>query len=323
MPYILLKCPRVSQFILPILLFSSCQLPSRDTYQGYVEGEFVYVASPIGGALQKLLVHRGDSVKAGDLLFSLDQEPENTALSEAQAREQQARAQLENLKKGKRPEEMRAIEEQIKSAEANFNFSALHFKRMEKMVKTNAISEEQADEARTAFIRAQAQLDELRAQFSLAKLGAREDEIQAAEAALKANEAVLAQAKWQLAQKSQNAAEDAIVFDTFFREQEWVPPSAPVVALLPPAHIKVRFFVPEAVVPQLQVGKKIKVRADGAPTSLSATINYIAPKVEYTPPVIYSEQARAKLVVMIEASFDSFESYKPSPGQPVDIKITS
>jgi len=199
-------------------------------------------------------VHRGDSVNAGDLLFSLDQEPENIALSEAQAREHQARAQLDNLKKGKRPEGIRAIEEQIKSAEANLNFSALHFKRMERIVKTKAVSEEQADEARTAYLSAQAQLEELRAQLSLAKLGAREDEIEAAEAGLRANEAVLAQTNWRLAQKSQNAAEDAIVFDTFFREQEWVPPSAPVVALLPPSHIKVRFFVPLSLPELSQAG---------------------------------------------------------------------
>jgi HlyD family secretion protein len=64
---------------------SACSRPAENRLQGYVEGEFVYVASPLGGALESLFVQRGAQVKAGDPLFVLDSAAERAARDQAQA----------------------------------------------------------------------------------------------------------------------------------------------------------------------------------------------------------------------------------------------
>src|SRR4051812_36087597 len=112
-PFALTRMSRFLHFDLPLLaalaLLTGCRPAESDHLQGYVEGEYVYVASPLAGALQKLSVRRGDQVKAGDPLFFLDDTPEKAARDEAERRLAQARANLEDARKGRRPEEIAAL----------------------------------------------------------------------------------------------------------------------------------------------------------------------------------------------------------------------
>jgi HlyD family secretion protein len=94
-----------------------------------------------------------------------------------------------------------------------------------------------------------------------------------------------------------------------------------VVSLLPPVNVKIRFFVPEEVLAGLAIGAKVSVSLDGRKDSLQADITYISPQAEYTPPVIYSRDTRAKLVFMIEATPDSNTAAGLHPGQPVDVRL--
>ena len=105
-------------------------------------------------------------------------------------------------------------------------------------------SREAVDQARAAYERDKARVAELEAELKTAQLGARTDEIQAAEAEVTAARAQLAQAEWRLDQMSQAAPQAAIVVDTLYRPGEWIAAGAPVVSLLPPENVKVRFFVP-------------------------------------------------------------------------------
>ena len=131
----------------------------------------------------------------------------------------------------------------------------------------------------------------------------------------------LKQARWQLEQKNQAAPAAGFVFDTFYRKGEFVPAAYPIVSLLPPDHVKIRFFVPETVLAQLAVGKKVSVSLDGKEHAVQAEISYISPQAEYTPPVIYSREIRAKLVYMIEAVPDTAAAAELHPGQPVDVVL--
>ena len=99
-------------------LLVACTRTNPDRVQGYVEGEFVYVASPLAGALQSLQVQRGGQVKVGDPLFMLDSTPEEAARDEAARRLAQARATLQDVQKGKRPSEIDAINAQLRQARA-------------------------------------------------------------------------------------------------------------------------------------------------------------------------------------------------------------
>jgi HlyD family secretion protein len=307
--------------VLLAALAVGCSEPPSARLQGYAEGEYVRVASPFAGQLAKLAVKRGDQVGAGAPLFVLEQENEAAQRREAADRLARAQAQVDNLRKAKRPSEIEAVRAELAQAEANLKLAEANLKRQEDLFRANYVSGERLDDARNQAARARAQVDEMRAQLATSRLAARPDEIRAAEAEVAAARNALAQADWRLAQKAQRAPHDALVQDTLFVAGEWVPAGAPVVNLLPPGNIKVRFFVPEAQVGALKSGQAVTLACDGCAGPIPAQITYVAPQAEYTPPVIYSRERREKLVFMVEARPAPADAPKLHPGQPVEVTL--
>lgn len=303
-------------------LLAGCSPPDRDRVQGYVEGEFVYVASPLAGALETLSVRRGAQVKAGDPLFALESVAEKAVRDEAERRLAQAHASLEDTKKGKRPSEIEAIEAQLRQARVALGLSGIEFERQEKLSRVpGATAEQDFDRARAARDQDHQRVAQLEADLRTARLGSRADQIAAAQANVRALEAALAKVGWDLSQKRQAAPQAGLVFDTLYREGEWVAAGRPVVALLPPQNIKVRAFVPERQVGAIQPGARVRVIVDGVREPFIGKVSFISPRAEYTPPVIYSQESRSKLVFMIEAVFDLQTAANLHPGQPVDVQF--
>ena len=308
-------------FALAAVLLGGCAKNSADGFQGYVEGEYVYVAAPLGGALTNLAVARGDQVKKGQLLFELERQSEAAALAQAVKNLAQTQAQLDDLTKGKRPTEIESLTAQLARAQANLKLSAAQFTRREQLGSSDVVSKEELDQARAQNDADQAQVNQLTADLATAKLGGRDDAIRAAQAAVEAQQAALDKARWSFDQKQQFAPADAQVHDTLYRSGEWVAPGNPVVVLLPPENLKVRFFVPQEMLPKIKVGQTVSVQCDGAPHAIKATVNYISTQVEYTPPVIYSRETRANLVFMIEAKIPPADAADVRPGQPADVRL--
>jgi len=296
-----------------------CNRTDRNQLQGYVEGEYVYVASPLAGALESLQVNRGSTVKAGDVLFTLESTSEKTARNEADRRLAQGRASLEDAKKGKRPSEIDSIEAQLQQAQAAFRLSENEFARQEKLAHADAGAKQDLDRARSTRDQDRQRVAQIEADLKTARLGSRSYQILAAEANVRALEATLTRMGWDLSQKRQVASQDSLVFDTLYREGEWVAAGKPVVALLPPQNIKVRAFVPETRLGTIHLNDKVQITIDGSKAPLLGKVSFISPQAEYTPPVIYSKESRDKLVFMIEAVFDPKTAESLHPGQPVDV----
>ncbi len=304
-----------------IFLGASCHRSVKERFQGYVEGEFVYVASPLAGQLESLQVQRGMQVKAGAPLFSLERGLEMAALDEAARKLGQGRANLEDLKKGKRPVEIESAEQQLKQARAALVLSEKEFQRQSDLSGRGVNSAQDFDRARSARDQDQHRVSQLEAELATARLGSRDDQVAGAEANARALEASVAQATWSLNQKRQTAPLDGLVFDTLYWPGEWVSAGHPVITLLPPANIKVRAFVPETRVGALRLGQTARVFVDGVNEPFIGALTFISPQAEYTPPVIYSQESRGKLVFMVEARFDAATSVKLHPGQPVDMEF--
>lgn len=252
------------------VLIAGCSEHSSGVLQGYIEGEYVYVASPLGGTLTNLAVARGEEVKTGQLLFELERTSEAAALDVAQ--------------------------KNLAQAGANLELSETTLKRREELRTNNGvISPEELDKAR-------AQRDADAAQ------------VQSLQAALE-------KAKWSFDQKEQFTPTNAFVQDTLYRRGEFVAAGNPVVVLLPPANIKVRFFVPETELAKIRAGETVSVNFDGAAHPYSATVNYISTQNEFTPPVLYNRENRAKLIYMIEAGFSPADAAQLRPGQPVSVEL--
>jgi HlyD family secretion protein len=306
---------------LTVNLSLGCTKPNPNRVQGYVEGEFVYVGSPYAGAMETLAVERGARVKPGDALFTLDPEPQKTARDEAARRVAQARANLEDATKGRRPTEIASLEAQLKQMRAALMRSESDLVRAQKVFSMGSGSEEDIVRARATRDQDINKVAQYEADLKTARLGAREDQIAAAEENLRALEAALAKAEWDLSQKAQTAPSAALVFDTLFRPGEWVAAGKPVVVLLPPPNVKVRAFVPEPRVGAIHPGDRVRVQVDGVAEPITGTVRFISPRAEFTPPVIYSRESRGKLVFMIEINFEPTVAANLHPGQPVDVYL--
>ncbi len=302
-------------------LLTGCGKRESGLLQGYVEGEFVYVASPFAGTLKTLSVQRGQQVEAGAPLYALDRDPEQTARDEAERRLAQARANLEDARKGRRPTEMDSLTAQLEQAKAAAGLSERELARQEQLARSGATSKDDVDRARSTHDQNKQRVAQLEADLKTAQLGLRSDQITAAEAEVRAREAALARASWEVDQKKQSAPKAGLISDTLYREGEWVAAGRPVIVLLPPQNIKVRAFVPETKVGALRVGQNAKVIVDGVEQALDGKVSFISPQAEYTPPVIYSRESRSKLVFMIELVFDPKVAEGLHPGQPVDVQI--
>jgi HlyD family secretion protein len=307
--------------LLVALVLAGCGGKDSGTLQGYAEGDYVRVAAPFAGTLVQLNVARGASVASGAPLFALEQENEAAGRREAEDRVRQAEAQRDNLQKGVRPSEMEALKAQLAQAQSAAALAVKEYARTEELVKKGFLPPQKLDEARTSRDSSAQRVRELDAQIVTAGLGGRADQVRAAESEVHAARAALDQADWRLRQKTVASTVSGVVTDTNFVQGEWVAAGAPVVAILPPENVKVRFFVPEPRLGSVKVGQSVELACDGCAATIPAKVTFVAPQAEYTPPVIYSRDSRAKLVFLVEARTSKEDAVKLHPGQPVDVSL--
>ena len=298
---------------------AACSDKGPTTLPGYVEADLVRVASPYAGRLVQLSVAKGAEVQTGAPLFALDRDSETAERDEAAAKLVQAKAQAEDLAKGKRTDEVAVIEAQVNAARATLKLAEDDLARQQQLAAAKFISPSGLDAQVEKVRSSRAQLAEAEAQLRVAHLAGRTDERAAADAAHEAAKAVLAQNDWKLAQKQVAAPVAARVDDTLYRIGEWVPAGSPVVSLLPPGNIKLRFYVPQARLAEVRQGGIVKVSCDGCGAARDARVSFIASQAEFTPPVIYSKENRAKLVFLVEAFPLDVTGLRP--GQPVDVDL--
>lgn len=241
--------------LLAALLLAACGAGTDSAYQGWVEGDLVFVSPYESGRIETLFVREGDAVTAGAPLFTLDDELQQADL---------------------------------KQNEASVTNARQAFQRAQLLVKSNAGTQKALEDA---------------------------------EAALRTAEARLNSSQTRLARRRVASPVSGTTQQVYFRQGEIVPAGRPIVALLPPENMKVRFFVPEAVLPKIALNGPVGVGCDGCPPGLTARISFIARTAEFTPPVIYSLEERSKLVFLVEARPERPEALRV--GQPVSVSLPS
>jgi HlyD family secretion protein len=303
------------------LALGGCSSDKPTAYQGYVEGEYVHVASPFGGRLERLHVQRGQTIGAKAALFKLEADEETAAKRQADEQLRASQAQLADLRHGRRNPELDVVRAQLAQAQAAEEQAALQLRRDQGQFEAGGIARAQLDDSRSNLQIKSARVRELAGQLQVSRLPAREDQIRAQDAQVAAARALSSQLAWRLSQKDVASAQPGLVVDTLYREGEWVPAGSPVVRLLPPQNVKVRFFVLEGVVGAIKPGRKVLLHCDGCAADVPATVSYIANAPEYTPPIIYSNETRGKLVFMVEARPAADNAQALNPGQPVTVTL--
>lgn len=306
---------------LGVMLLPACGGPRDTVWSGYTEGDYVYVAAPLAGTVSALHVQAGEQVVRGKPLFALESTAEEAARAEAQARLAAARSQAADTEKGKRAAEIAVQEAQLAQARAQLQLARRELARRAPLVEIGAVSRSEHDSARAAAAEAQARVAELEASLRVSRLPSRVDERAAAEAQVEAARQVLRQNAWRAEQKEQAAPADGVVSDTFFRPGEFVAAGQPVLSLLPPSQVKARFYVAEPELAQVAPGQRVLLSCDGCGQPMEARVSFIATRAEYTPPVIYSNEQRSKLVFLVEAKPVALaDAARLRPGQPLDVR---
>ncbi len=303
------------------LLLQACGTKRPDGYQGYTEADYIYIASSQPGRLDSVAVKRGQEIPAGIPLYFLDSELESAALEQAREQLAAAESQLEDLKQGRRPQEIDVIKAQLAQAKANEALTASTYKRQTATYETGGVSDEQLDMARTQAELAKERVIELQNQLRVASLPARENQVSAQTSLVEAARAAVQQAEWRYNQKAVQSQTAGLVVDVMYEPGEWVPAGGVVVRFLPPENLKIRFFVPETMIGALSVGRAVLISCDGCEATVAGTISFISPAAEYTPPIIYSNDTRSKLVYMIEARPNDPLQSKLNVGQPVSVAV--
>ena len=262
-----------------LLLLAACGQKDGQVWLGYAEGDNAFISAPQPGWVSSLHVERGAYVHRGDLLFTLDDTAQIAARDQAVASLETAKASL--------------AQEQ-----ANLAYAQRQLQRQTGLARANAGTPTNLDLAKSNYEQSAARIAQLQSQIAQTN-------------------ASLSGATYSLTQRNIVAQTEGRVQDIYFRPGEYVPASTPVVSVLPPKNIYVRFFVPETQFARVHIGQKVRVTCDGC-RPMDATISFIAQQEEFTPPVIFSQDSRTKLVFKLEARMAG--GMKLNPGQPMQVR---
>lgn len=294
-----------------------CHSSNKDHFQGYIEAENTYLASPYSGLLMVLAVHRGDLVKKGQLLFQLDRNPQAIVIDKSQQEIAEAKHVLQDLSNPQRPPEISAIEAQIAQVEANIDLAAVRVRRYQQLYDRKVGSKDTLDEAVENLKRQKKLKEQYQANLELAKLGSREEQIRAQQRKIASLTAQYEEAKWELDQKQKVAPEAGLIFDTYFTVGEFVAAGQAVLSLISAKHVYATFFVPVETLQRIKLKQQVGLRVDGLKQEGEGIIDYISPEAEYLPPLVYSRDNNDKIVFRIKARIPDYLNYKP--GLPITV----
>lgn len=287
------------------------------TLSGYIEGETLYVSAATSGRVQGLAVRRGQRVAAGMRLFLIEPDQQVAQSRQANAALETAQAQAEDARLGQRPPEIAILEADRDAAEAAAREARIALSRADALVRRGIYARVRLDEARAAYQEAASRVEAARRRIEVATLGQRQQQVRAADARVAEAAARVSETSARLGTLSPIAPSAGRIEQVFYQRGEYAAANQPVVALIPDDRIHVRFFVPEELVAAYVPGTRVRFRCDNCPDGLAATISYVSPRPEFTPPIIYSRESRDRLVFMVEARPDN--GARLSPGLPVDV----
>ena len=266
--------------ILLALFLAGCGAKEDHPWLGYAQGDTAFIAAPQAGWVSRMTINRGDWVNQGEHLFTLDNTRETAARDQAVANLTQAKAALAQ-------------------EEANLAFAQKSLERQQGLARANAGVPTQLDQTLASYRQSQAHIAQLEGQ-------------------IRQMEAGVVDSAYQLSQRDVVALTSGRVQDIFFWPGEFAPAMTPVVSVLPPDRVFVRFFVPQSQFASIKLGQEVRISCDGCGQGMTARITFISAQQEFTPPVIFSEDSRERLVFKIEARTPG--GLRLNPGQPVEVR---
>jgi HlyD family secretion protein len=301
---------------------------------GHVEATEVHVAAEVGGRILELRVDEGARLNRGDVIAQLDTRDTALQIQRGRADREGAVAQLRLLEAGSRVEDIRQAEAQVDAAEADamaiqadLKSAQLDFDRFDALLKANAGSQKQRDDAkarvdvtRERLRSAEERVRAARETVARLKQGARPEEISAARARVAGADAQIAVLEKALADAQIVAPVAGMVTQKLVDAGEIVMRGTPVVVVTDLDNAWANLFVPEPMVPRVKLGQAARVITDAGGEGLSGKVTFISPKAEFTPRNVQTAEERSKLVYRIKVTVDNRAGVL-KPGMPVDAEL--
>ena len=290
---------------------------------GYMEADLVFVGSEQSGRIATLSVKEGDTVTSGAPILTLESSEQEAAVAAAKSRLEEAQARLSDAEAEiQRPREIDVLQAALTRSQAMLKQSSLNLDRVQTLFDKGWVSKAQLDDAVAQHDSNQAAVAEAERRIDAGKLPGRSGVIDAAVASVAEARHALDEAAKNLAKRQVFAPVNGSIEEVYLRPGEVVVAGQGVVALLPPGNLKARFFVSELDRAKLHVGEIVKISCDACPPGLTAKINFIARDAEFTPPVIFSEEQRKKLVFLVEARPQDATN-ELTAGQPITVNLAT
>ncbi|HTM22227.1 MAG TPA: HlyD family efflux transporter periplasmic adaptor subunit [Kofleriaceae bacterium] len=283
-----------------------CNKPEKypGAYQGTVEYEETDLGFEVGGRIREIKVARGAEVPAGSLVASLDDTLERAAHVARMQEVDVARSQLQQVKAGSRPEEMRALRAQITAARANEDLLKKNTERHKFLVAHDASTQAQVDEYESRWRAATAERLSLEHRLRDLEQGARAEEVGTAEARTRAADAAAELEAKKIELNTLRAPAGGTVVDIHVEPGEVVAAGVPVITVTDLHRPYADVFVPQGEASGLRIGTAAQARVDALTAPLAAHIEYVWPRAEFTPRYLFSERERPNLVTRVRVRID-------------------
>jgi HlyD family secretion protein len=289
--------------------------------QGNVDVRQVNLAFKVDGRIETLTVDEGDPVKPGQVLATLDKRYFDDELRLARARRDNQKAILERLEHGSRPEEIAEAKAAVAERKASLEKVRSAFQRREELVTGGAVSREDYDNARTAVLEAEARLRTAQESLRLVEIGPRHEDIEAAVAQLRAEEASVSQAERRLADSDLLAPGGGVILTRARERGAIVSPGETVFTLTLSSPVWVRTYVNEPDLGRVQPNMAAYVRTDSASgKTYQGHVGFISPTAEFTPKSVETRELRTDLVYRLRIVVDNPDGALRQ-GMPVTVRF--
>ena len=288
---------------------------------GVIEAVEVKVGAKLGGQITELLAGEGDEIAAGQVVARIETTELRIQIEGAKAAVQQTEALLTDMRKGLRPAEIEQYEKIVEVKEANLEKARIDYDRKKNLAEQQAVPAHEADMARTTMNAAQKDLETSQEQLRIAKLGSREDQIEAARWALSQAQNAVAQLEQKLVDSEVVSPIAGRVSVKNMEQGEIARVGSTIITLVDLERPWVRVFVPENKLGRVRLGMKVEILSDTFPDkTYTGTIRHIATEAEFTPKNVQTQDERIKLVYAVKVYVDN-PRQELKPGQPVDALI--
>ena len=291
---------------------------------GTVEATEAQTGFQVAGRIAMVAVHEGDPVRAGVVLARLDSTEAAARLQQALAQAGAARAQLAQLERGSRPEEIASARAERDAAQQQFGDAKLDRERADRLIKSGAVSQQAWDKAKVASEVAQSRLQQAEEQYRMVREGPRREQVDAGRAQLAQATAAANAARVTLDNTVLRAPFDGVVTVRHHEPGEVIGAGTPVLTIMNRDDRWVRIYVPEDQVGRVALGEAATITSDTPHGGgVSGSVVFIASEAEFTPKNVQTREERVKLVYAVKVRITGDPQYQLKPGMPADVRLSA